>query len=37
MTHAMGMNELLFLILVTIMGIVIWTLAVTPVGGACIW
>ena len=34
MTHAMGMNELLFLILVTVMGIVIWTLVVTPAGGS---
>jgi len=33
MTHTLGYHEVLFLILATILGIVIWMLAVTPASG----
>lgn len=34
MTHTMGYHEIVFFVLVTILAVVLWALAVTPVGGS---
>lgn len=34
MTHTMGYHEIMFLVLVTILAVVLWAMAVTPIGGA---
>jgi hypothetical protein len=34
MTHTIGFHEIVFFVLVTILAVVLWTLVVTPVGGA---